>query len=123
MEEEIQVKETILTFNEAMGRNDVAKLRNMMTSDFILVHMSGRRQTGEEWLNDLTTGVMVYTKQTVGEPLIKSLTQNEAIVQTDTILSASFSGARPSNWSVRSTFTLIKKADQWRVQLNEVIPN
>lgn len=98
---------------QAMINVDMEKLDAILPDDFVAVHLSGRRQTKEEWLADIDRGQMVYHDfytsryhlREKGGTIILNIEQN---------IHATIYGVE-GTWSVPGERLFQKKDGQWQL--------
>lgn len=78
---------------QAMTDADIDTLRELVAEDMIYTHMSGKRQTREEYFADITDGSLRYFTIGIADPIIKADGKKGSITYTS-ILNASAYGAR-----------------------------
>ena len=78
---------------QAMTDADIDTLRELVAEDMIYTHMSGKRQTREEYFADIADGSLRYFTIGIADPVIKADGKKGSITYTS-ILNASAYGAR-----------------------------
>ena len=78
---------------QAMTDKDIDTMREIVSEDMVFVHMSGIRQTREEYFADVADGSLTYYTIGMADPVIE-IDGNHAIVTYTSILNANAYGAR-----------------------------
>lgn len=78
---------------QAMTDKDIDTMREIVSEDMIFVHMSGMRQTREEYFADVADGSLTYYTIGMVDPVIE-IDGDQAIVTYTSILNANAYGAR-----------------------------
>lgn len=110
---EQEIKNLLETRNQAMIDRDIPVLDQLMADDLILTHMSGAKQTKDEWLSAIEDQTMRYNKIDVENLSIKvDGQQAEALYRS--IIDANIYGSQ-GTWKMDSTTYLEKIAGQWQI--------
>lgn len=98
---------------QALIDQDIPKLKQLLPDDYIAVHITGRRQTKEEWLNDIEKGDMRYFHFT---DLYYSLSQEGNRVQLGIRqrITANIYGSE-GTWSIPGTRVFEKRDGKWQI--------
>ena len=78
---------------QAMTDKDIDTMREIVSEDMVFVHMSGMRQTREEYFADVADGSLTYYTIGMADPVIE-IDGDQAIVTYTSILNANAYGAR-----------------------------
>ena len=78
---------------QAMTDKDIDTMREIVSEDMVFVHMSGMRQTREEYFADVADGSLSYYTIGMADPVIE-IDGDHAIVTYTSILNANAYGAR-----------------------------
>ena len=78
---------------QAMTDKDIDTMREIVSEDMVFVHMSGMRQTREEYFADVADGSLTYYTIGMADPVIE-IDGDHAIVTYTSILNANAYGAR-----------------------------
>lgn len=109
--EEQEVIDTIVDFQEAMINKDEDALNNIINDNYTLTHMSGKKQTKQEYINEIMDNTLNYYKSVLNIKDI-SINNNEATVHFDNTLTAKVYGIS-GTWTLNSTLLLKKTDDEW----------
>ncbi len=97
---------------DGMIRKDAALLSDLLDDSFVLIHMTGMRQSKEAFIQALEDGTLNY--YSVSHQKIKAEIQNEtAKLIGQSIVSAAVFGGGRHIWRLQLNMRLIKKGDRW----------
>ncbi len=91
--EELSVLYQAARYCQAMTEADIETMREIVSEDMVFVHMSGMRQTREEYFADVADGSLTYYTIGMADPVIE-IDGDHAIVTYTSILNANAYGAR-----------------------------
>lgn len=91
--EELSVLYQAARYCRAMTDKDIDTMREIVSEDMIFVHMSGMRQTREEYFADVADGSLTYYTIGIADPVIE-IDGDHAIITYTSILNANAYGAR-----------------------------
>ena len=92
---------------------DVDKLHGLMADDYVLMHMTGVRQSRETFLSRLTDGTFNYCSAE-HESIEVMVNDDTAKMIGKSRVTAAVYGGRMSSWRLRGDFTLRKENGAWR---------
>ena len=97
----------------ALIDQNIPKLKQLLPDDYIAVHITGRRQTKEEWLKDIENGDMRYFQFT---DLHYSLSQegNRVNLKIRQRITANIYGSE-GTWSIPGTRVFKKQDGSWQI--------
>lgn len=102
----------------AMIDKDESVLREILADDFVLVHMTGMRQSKEQYINYIINGTLnYYSSQT--EDLQITINHNEATLCGRSIVNAAVFGGGRHTWHLQLTFRLRFSNNAWRFTYSE----
>ncbi|MCC8157790.1 MAG: DUF4440 domain-containing protein [Phascolarctobacterium sp.] len=111
-----QDREVLSEQYHAMYQYQIAKkvdeLAKMMTDDFILVHMTGRRQPKTEYLQYIKEGQLNYYDEKTDHLDIK-ITGNTAVMTGQSQVTAAVFGGNRNTWRLQMVLNLQKVNGQW----------
>lgn len=107
-----EVLETFKEFLEAMIEKDDEKLYEIMDDNYILTHMSGKRQTKEEYITEIMDGTLNYYKSKIIHPQISIINQTHARLIADVELDAKVYGIK-GTWTMNSEVFMKKIDNKW----------
>ena len=91
--EELSVLYQAARYCQAMTDKDIDTMREIVSEDMVFVHMSGMRQTREEYFADVADGSLTYYTIGMADPVIE-MDGDHAVVTYTAILNANAYGAR-----------------------------
>ena len=93
---------------------DAEGLRSLMSGDYVLTHMTGLRQSREEFLRGLQDGTFRYY-EALHDSIQVTVRGDEAVmIGKSRVLAAVYGGGRHS-WRLRGDFTLRKENGVWKL--------
>ena len=92
-EEEKSVLLAQAKYCQAMTDADIGTLRALVAEDTVFTHMSGKRQTREEYFDDIARGRLRYFSIGIENPVIE-VDGDRATVSFTSVLNANAYGAR-----------------------------
>ncbi len=92
-QEELSVLYQAARYCQAMTEADIETMREIVSEDMVFVHMSGMRQTREEYFADVADGSLTYYSIGMENPVIE-LDGDHATVTYTAALNANAYGAR-----------------------------
>lgn len=95
----------------AMVNKDTETLDHLLDDDYVLVHMTGYRQSKEEWLDQIENEEMKYFK-TMPQKTTITIDGNTAVLICDTRIDARIYGFR-NIWSMKMEMHFEKHGDDW----------
>ena len=95
-----------------IGKN-VAGLREMMTDDYVLTHMTGVRQSAEAFLQGLADGDFRYFSA-AHDSIAARVTGDTATLTGRSRVSAAVYGGNAHVWRLQGDFTLRKENGRWK---------
>ncbi|MCS0673494.1 nuclear transport factor 2 family protein [Cytobacillus firmus] len=97
--------------NDAMVNKDIKTLNNILGDDYVSIHMTGYRQSKQEWLEQIENEEMKYFK-TMPQKTTITIDGNTAILICDTKIDARIYGYR-NTWSMKTEMHFEKRGDNW----------
>lgn len=92
-QEELSVLYQAARYCQTMTDKDIDTMREIVSEDMVFVHMSGMRQTREEYFTDVADGSLTYYSIGMADPVIE-IDGDRATVTYTAILNANAYGAR-----------------------------
>ncbi|WP_338786247.1 nuclear transport factor 2 family protein [Metabacillus sp. FJAT-53654] len=97
--------------NDAMINKDIETLNTFLSDDYASVHMTGYRQSKQEWLEQIENEEMNYFK-TIPQKTKITIHGNKAILICDAKIDARIYGFR-NTWSMKTEMHFDKCGDNW----------
>ena len=102
-----------------MIEKDTRGLRAMMAEDYVLKHMTGVRQSAEEFLRGLSRGTFNYYSAEHDEIAVTLCGNTAGLVGKSRVEAAVYGGSRRL-WRLRGDFTLRKEGGVWKLASSTV---
>lgn len=109
---EKEVLDRFVEYQQALIDKDELKLSQLMADDYILTHMSGKKQTKEEFIREVMDGTLNYFKSQIHDPSILFDDEENATFISDVTLTARVYGARGS-WTIDTVMDFKKIDGEW----------
>ena len=115
MEDKKQIEELYRRYWKCMIDKDAKGLREMMTADYYLLHMTGVKQPVEEFLRGLEDGTFNYYSAEHDAIEVEITGDTATMVGKSRVVAAVYGGCR-SSWRLQGDFTLRKEDGVWKLQ-------
>ena len=102
---------------QAMIAKDTEVLERLLDEDFVLIHMTGMRQSKQEYLRSIENGTLNYysCEDTVLEKNRESNSEDKMhIVGKSRVNAAVFGGGRRT-WPLQLDIDLVEKGNEWKI--------
>ncbi|MBR0369650.1 MAG: nuclear transport factor 2 family protein [Methanobrevibacter sp.] len=109
---EKEVLECFVEYQQALIDKNDAKLDELMADDYILTHMSGKKQTKAQFIDEVMDGTLNYFKSVIHEPSILFDEDENATLISDVTLTARVYGASGA-WTVDTVMDFKKINGKW----------
>ena len=110
-EEELAVLYAQARYCQAMTDADIDTMRELVSEDMVFTHMSGMRQTREEYFADVADGSLNYFTIGIADPVIK-VDGDKAQITYTSVLNANAYGAR-GTYRMKGTHHYEKRDGAW----------
>ena len=97
---------------EASINKDLDKLDEILSDDYVLVHMTGMKQSKEDYIESVKNGELSYF-ETKHESIEVTINGNEATILGKTKTLASLFGSSKSWWNLRQDLKAKKINGKW----------
>lgn len=118
MDDETKIKKCYRQMYQAMTEKDMDTLSEVLDDSFVLVHMTGMRQSKEAFLRAVGNGTLNYYSADHESIQVRQSGDQAALVGQSRVLAAVFGGGRHS-WRLQQKIALTKQNDVWRMTLAE----
>lgn len=118
MDDETKIKKCYRQMYQAMTEKDLNSLSEVLDDSFVLVHMTGMRQSKEAFLRAVGNGTLNYYSAEHESIQVRQSGDQAALVGQSRVLAAVFGGGRYS-WRLQQKIALTKQNDVWRMTLAE----
>ena len=112
-------EQIIQLYNEmysAMVKKDKAELERVHDDSFVLVHMTGMRQSKQEYINAIMNGTLNYYSAEHEDMQAEIKGDSAVLVGRSRVTAAMFGGGKHT-WQLQLRFQLVKKNGEWRFAL------
>ena len=113
MGEEAKISELYKDYWDYMIEKNIEGLRSLMSSDYCLFHMTGVKQSADEFLNGLKNGTFNYYSAD-HDDIEVSVHDDEATMTGKSRVVAAVYGGSKGNWRLQGDFTLRKENGSWK---------
>ena len=114
MSEVSDIRNTYIKMCDAMIAKDGEALNEILSDDFVLIHMTGMRQSKDAFIGAVLDGTLNYYSA-VHENMDVSIKDEKAILTGQSVVSAAVFGGRRSSWHLKQRCDLIKACGKWRI--------
>ena len=97
---------------EAMVEKDTATLDRIHAPEFVLIHMTGMRQSKQAYIRAIADGTLNYYSAE-HEQMDMTVNNDRATLQGRSRVSAAVFGGGKHTWKLQLTFQLVKRDGQW----------
>ncbi len=113
MGEEAKISELYKDYWDYMIEKNIEGLRSLMSSDYCLYHMTGVKQSADEFIEGLKNGTFNYYSAE-HEDIAVSVDGDEATMTGKSrVVAAVYDGGKVS-WRLQGDFTLRKENENWK---------
>ena len=113
MDDREAIRETYREYWRCMMAKDAEGLRKIMAEDYVLMHMTGVRQSREEFLRGLRDGTFNYYAAE-HDSIEVEIRENGASMTGKSRVLAAVYGGRKTSWRLQGDFTLRRENGVWR---------
>lgn len=114
MTDEKKIQELYRDYWRGMIHKDEQRLRNLMAEDYYLEHMTGVRQTREEFLAGLRAGTFNYYSAEHDAIEVRVNDNLAEMIGKSRVTAAVYGGGKKS-WRLQGFFTLKKEDGAWKM--------
>ena len=112
--EEEQIKDLYRNYWDCMIRKDAAGLQDIMSDAYTLRHMTGTRQSREEFIDGLLAGTFNYYSAEHDGIDVKINGETAVMTGKSRVVAAVY-GGRKHLWRLQGDFTLRKEQGKWKL--------
>lgn len=114
MDEEEKVAAAYRQMYAAMINKDIAALNGLLAEDFVLIHMTGMRQSKAAFLRTLAEGTLNYFAAE-HEEITSQISENTAAFCGKSRVNAAVFGGGRYTWRLRLDLQLKKESMGWKI--------
>lgn len=108
------IKEMYRQYWKCMIDKDADGLREMMSADYCLMHMTDARQSADEFISGLMGGTFNYYSADHDDIQVSINGDTATMAGKSRVLAAVYGGGR-HRWRLRGDFTLRKENGKWKL--------
>ena len=114
MNDQEQIRDLYRNYWQCMIRKDADGLRKIMAEDYILLHMTGVKQSADLFLRGLLDGTFNYYSAEHDSMDVTVAGDRAIMVGKSRVLAAVYGGGKHL-WRLRGDFTLRKEQGVWKL--------
>ena len=107
-----EIVSRFVEFQQALIDKDCDVLDEILTDKYELVHMSGKRQTKEEFISEIMDGTLNYYKSEIADPTILWDDEERPTLIADVTLTAKVYGTE-GKWTLNTAVDFEKIDGEW----------
>ena len=114
MDDRETIRDLYRRYWQYMIDKEIDGLRGLMADDYVLMHMTGAKQSGETFLGGLSDGMFNYYSAE-HDSIEVTVSGDTATMIGKSRVTAAVYGGRKSSWRLRGDFTLRKENGIWKL--------
>ena len=118
MSEEDLIRDAYIRMYDGMITKDEPILREVLDENFVLIHMTGMRQSKEAFIRSVMEGTLNYFSA-VHENMPVEIHGDTAVLTGQSYVSAAVFGGGQSDWHLQQICTMKKINGNWKITLSE----
>lgn len=118
MSEEDLIRDAYIRMYDGMIAKDESILREVLDENFVLIHMTGMRQSKEAFIRSVMEGTLNYFSA-VHENMPVEIHGDTAVLTGQSYVSAAVFGGGRSDWHLQQICTMKKINRNWKITLSE----
>lgn len=107
------IQELYIKYWTFMISKDIEGLDDIMSDDYVLVHMTGKRQDKSDFFRSLRSGELNYYSAEHDEITAEVTGDKATLIGKSKVVAAVYGGGK-SRWRLRGDFTLRLENGQWK---------
>lgn len=112
MNDKEQILQLYREMYQAMVAKDTATLNRLHADDFVLVHMTGMRQSKAAYIRAIADGTLNYYSATHEQMEVRVDGDTATLIGRSRVNAAVFGGGRHT-WPLQLRFRLVKREGRW----------
>ena len=112
MDEKQQIEALYKQMYQAMVEKDTVTLDELHADEFVLTHMTGMRQSKQEYIRAIADGTLNYYEATHEQIDIRIDGDRATLTGRSRVTAAVFGGGRHT-WRLQLTFHLVRRDGKW----------
>ena len=113
-QDEIEIQEAYIRMCDGMIAKDECVLRDVLDDSFVLIHMTGMRQSKEAFIKAVLDGTLNYFSAR-HDSMTVEISGNTAVLTGKSYVAAAVFGGGRHNWRLQQRCSLIKTDDGWKI--------
>ena len=113
MGEEAKISELYKEYWDYMIEKNIEGLRSLMSSDYCLYHMTGVKQSADDFLNGLKNDTFNYYSADHDDIVVSVHGDEATMIGKSRVVAAVYGGGKGS-WRLQGNFTLRKEGGNWK---------
>ena len=113
MGEEVKISELYKDYWDYMIEKNIEGLRSLMSSDYCLYHMTGVKQSADEFIEGLKNGTFNYYSAEHDDIIVKVYGDEATMIGKSRVVAAVYGGGK-GRWRLQGDFTLRKENGSWK---------
>ncbi len=118
MSEEDLIRNAYIRMYDGMIAKDESILREVLDENFVLIHMTGMRQSKEAFIRSVMEGTLNYFSA-VHENMPVEIHGDTAVLTGQSYVSAAVFGGGRSDWHLQQICTMKIINGNWKITLSE----
>ncbi|WP_028242546.1 nuclear transport factor 2 family protein [Pseudobutyrivibrio ruminis] len=113
MGEEAKISELYKDYWDYVIEKNIEGLRSLMSSDYCLYHMTGVKQSADEFIEGLKNGTFNYYSAEHDDIVVSVYGDEATMIGKSRVVAAVYGGGKGS-WRLQGDFTLRKENGNWK---------
>ena len=109
------IRDAYIRMYDAMIAKDEAILRDVLDDSFVLVHMTGMRQSKEEFIGAILAGTLNYYSAEHENMPVEISSDGTAVLAGQSYVAAAVFGGGRSSWRLQQKCSLKKIGGTWKI--------
>ena len=109
-----EIKQLYIDLCDASISKDINKLRTILADNYVLVHMTGKRQSKEDYINSVINGELKYFESKHESIEVQIDGDTAKIIGKTRTLASPFSMSK-SWWRLRQDLIVEKINNEWKI--------
>ena len=109
------IRDAYIRMYDAMIAKDEAILRDVLDDSFVLVHMTGMRQSKEEFIGAILAGTLNYYSAEHENMPVEISSDGTAVLTGQSYVAAAVFGGGRSSWRLQQKCSLKKIGGTWKI--------
>lgn len=99
-----------------MVEQDQAALENVLAPEFVLIHMTGMRQSKKEFIRSVMDGTLHYVWARHQKVLLSEVKDDQAELISQSLVHAAVFGGGFHTWRLQLVCRLVKRDTGWQIK-------